>query len=238
MKAYNLSTNRSRSAKVRIGRRSSGFTLIELLTVMTIISILAAVAGPPLGKAIRNAQMTKSMGDARGIAFGLRSLAEDYEGAYPDEENTYGEDITTSNDAFRGLFPDYMDSELPFAVKRSAWGPKADNRFAEVGEILQAGENHFAYIAGLSTTSASDYPLIVDGTNGSGKYTDEEGAKGGAWGGDKAIVIYNSGRSAIVTLRGEVGEKYIPRYEDGDEDLLDVESYMGEKVRLLEPAGG
>ena len=217
---------------------TSGFTLIELLTVMAIIAILAGITGPALNNAIRTAQMTKAMGNARGIGLALHSLAEDNGGAYPDEENSEGEAISSSNDAFRGLFPDHMSTELPFAVKRSAWGPKADDRIDEEGEILEAGENHWAYVAGLSTSSRSGYPLIVDGTNGSGGYTDEEGAKGGAWGGGRVIVVFNGGHAKMVKTKGEENERFVPRYEDGDEDLLDVSSYIGENVRLLEPDEG
>jgi prepilin-type N-terminal cleavage/methylation domain-containing protein len=224
--------------KPRRGSTTSGFTLIELLTVIAIIAILAGIAGPPLTRAIRNAQMTKAMGNARGIGMALHALADDNGGAYPDEENSYGQEISSSKDAFRGLFPEYFDTELPFAVKRSAWGPKADGRVDEESEILEPGENHFAYIAGLTTSSRSSYPLIVDGTNGSGSYTDEEGARGGAWGGVKAIVIYNGGNAKLVKLKGEGSERFIPRYEDGEEHLLDVSSYIGENVRLLDPAQG
>lgn len=219
-------------------RTRAGFTLIELLTVITIIAILASISGPALNIAITKAQMVKSMGEAKGIGMALRLAAEDEDGFYPDKTNFYDEEISTSNDAFRGLFPDYIATELPFANKRSAWGPEADNRFDSPGETLEAGENHFAYIAGLSTDARPDWPLIVDGTNGSGAYTNEPGAKGGAWGGSKAIVVYTSGKAAIVRLKGEGDERFIPRYKDSDENLLDVNSYMGENVRLLDPAGG
>ena len=49
-------------SKPRRRRTAHGFTLIELLTVMSIIAILAGIAGPALGIAVRAAQMTKAMG--------------------------------------------------------------------------------------------------------------------------------------------------------------------------------
>lgn len=217
---------------------TGGFTLVELLTVVSIIAILGAVAMPGMQGAFRNAQQNRAMQDARQIGLALKNQATDFDGIFPVGINLHGETITTSNDAFRGLFPNYIDTERVFAVSRSAWGPRADNRADEISDILQPGENHFAYIAGLSDTSKSDWPLIVDGTNGSGKYTSMHGEKGGCWEGTKGIVFTVGGSARIILLRGEAEEKYIPRDGYPDENMLDLEAYMGGNVELLEPAEG
>jgi prepilin-type N-terminal cleavage/methylation domain-containing protein len=223
--------------KTAITRRSSGFSLIELLTVVSIMAILGTIAMPALRTGITSAQMARTTANARSIALGLRTWAADNGGVFPAGEDVEGNPITTSNDAFRSLIPYHIDSEKVFAVSRSAWGKEADGRMADVSEILEPGENHFAYIAGMSDTSQSSFPLVVDGTNGSGLYVTEPGQKGGCWEGRKAIVAYVGGNAEAITLRGpRDGERYIPREGYPDENALLVD-YMGEDVELLEPAG-
>lgn len=218
--------------------RKGGFSLIELLTVVSIMAILGTIAMPAMQSAMTNAQMARATANARSIAMGLRTYAADHDGVFPVEEDLEGNTISTSNDAFRALVPYYIDSEKIFALKRSAWGKEADGRQEEASEILEAGENHFAYVAGLSDTSQSSFPLVVDGTNGSGMYVTERGKKGGAWEGRKAIVAFVGGNAEAVVLRGpREGERHIPRdgYPEENALLLD---YIGEGVALLEPAEG
>ena len=131
-----------------------GFTLLELLTVISIIGILASVAGPGLSNALQAAKANAAMQKARQIALGLRGFALDNGGAYPAGENSFGESITSSNAAFRDLY-DYLEDESVFAVKGSNWGAAADNKMESGSDFVQAGENHFAYIAGLDTMSRS-----------------------------------------------------------------------------------
>ncbi len=218
-----------------LNKSPRGFSLIELMTVVAIMAVLGAVASPALVSAVRNAHQQKAATHARQIAIGLRNSAMDNDGAFPVGENFYGEEITSSNDAFRALIPHYIDTERVFEVRRSAWGPKADNKFAELGDILQAGENHFAYIAGLSDTSISDWPLVVDGTNGDGKYTNMKGSKGGAWEGTKGIVVTVGGSARVLKYKGFGEDLFLPREGYPDENALDVKSYMGENVELLDP---
>ncbi|MDF1810725.1 MAG: type II secretion system protein [Verrucomicrobiales bacterium] len=215
--------------------RSPAFSLVELMTVVSIMAILTAVASPGLKIAMINAQQNAAMGNARSIAMGLRTYAQDYEGAFPGFETDEGETISTSNDAFRLLLPDYIDSERVFAVKRSAWGKKADGRIDEPEDRLRAGENHFAYIAGLLDTSRTDWPLVVDGTDGSGKYTSTNGVKGGCWEGRKGIVVTVGGSGHVYRMSGDGDSRFIPRYGYPDENALDVGSYMGEIAQLLDP---
>lgn len=222
----------------RYRKPEAAFTLIELMTVVSIMAVLTTIAFPGIKLAMINAQMARSTADARSIAIGLRSWAADNQGAFPVGETFEGEEILSSNDAFRDLVPYYIDTEAVFTVGRSNYGKTADNRIEEVDEILEPGENHFAYIAGLTDTSRSNWPLIVDGTNGSGMYVTEPGEKGGCWEGRKAIVAYVGGSAAAVRLRGpRNGERFIPREGYPEENALDVE-YMGEDVELLEPDEG
>lgn len=215
---------------------SAGFSLIELLTVVSIMAILGTIAMPALRTGITSAQMARTTANARSISLGLRTWAADNGGVFPAFEDLEGNSITTSNDAFRALVPYYIDTEKIFTVSRSAWGKEADGRKTEVSDILEPGENHFAYVAGLSDTSQSSFPLVADGTNGSGLYVTESGQKGGCWEGRKAIVAFVGGNAEAITLRGpRDGERHIPREGYPDENALLVD-YMGEDVERLEPA--
>jgi prepilin-type N-terminal cleavage/methylation domain-containing protein len=219
-------------------KTAEAFTLIELMTVVSIMAVLTTIAFPGIKLAMMNAQMARSTANARSIVMGLRAWAGDNQGVFPVEETYEGEEIVSSNDAFRDLIPYYIDTEAIFAVARSNYGKQADNRIEELDEILEPGENHFAYVAGLTDTSRSNWPLVTDGTSGNGTYVSEPGEKGGCWEGRKAIVAYVGGSAAAVRLRGERGgERFIPREGYPEENALDVE-YMGEDVALLEPDEG
>jgi len=216
-------------------RLRAGFTLIELLVVITIIAILAGISVPIYQSVILNAQQNHALQNARQIGLALRVYANDNNGAYPVGTNTFDEPIATANDAFRSLLPTYLDNEQNFVVARSITGAKADNRIDTPAEILKPGENHFAYVAGLNSTSNSLWPLIVDATDGNGKYTNIETDLGGTWKGNKAVVVRSDSSAQIVPLRGTGTSRFIPRADDPAQNALDL-SYMGGNARLLEPA--
>lgn len=216
---------------------SRAFTLIELLTVTAIIAVLSAAIFPGVRASMRNAQMNAAMQNARQIANGLLNYANDYEGLFPGSfDPETDEEYSNSNEVFRQIIPEYIDTERVFAVAGSAWGPLADGRIEEDNEQLEPGENHWAYIAGLTNTSRSDWPLIVDGTDGNGTYGRLQTEKGGLWEGNKAIVIRVGGSAETVRLRGDEDARYLPRYGYPEENALEIEAYMGDGPKLLDPA--
>jgi len=216
-------------------RRRYGFSLIELLVVMAIISLLAAVATPAFQGVQEAAKQNAAMQNARQIGLGMKMYAMDTNGAFPTGTNRFGEAIATSNDAFRDML-DYVDNdERIFMVAGSAYGPSADSQVSTPAEMVEPGENHFAYIDGLTTSSSSAWPLIVDGTDGSGTYGDQIGTPGGLWRGKKAIVIRVDGSAKTVRLGGAGGARFIPRLDDPTANALDTASYMG-AAQLLDPA--
>jgi prepilin-type N-terminal cleavage/methylation domain-containing protein len=214
---------------------SRAFTLIELLVVIAIIALLAGIAMPVYQTAMLTAHENAAMQSARQIGVGLLAYANDQGGVYPSGTNSYGQQIETSNDAFRSLIPTYLDNEQIFTVPGSKDGPKADNVITPVTEILKAGENHYAYVEGLSTTSVSLWPLIADGADGQGEYTDVQGDLGGIWKGTKAVVINVDTSAHLIPLLGTGANRYIPRYNDATQNALDL-TYMGGDAQLLEPA--
>jgi len=214
----------------------NAFTLIELMVVMLIIALMAGVAFPTFQAAMMTAKMNGAMQSARQIGLAIISYGGDHDGNYPATENSYGQAISSSNDAFRSLVPDYTDNESIFAVSGSAWGPSADGKIATLDQILQQGENHFSYISGLSSTAGSMQPLIVDGTDGHGYYTRNPQEKGGTWKGQKAVLIRNDCSSRLMPLKGDNNRRYIPDLNDPTKNLLETTITPGSGVVLLDPS--
>jgi len=213
-----------------------GFTLIELLVVISIIAILAATSVPVYQSVMMSGKQTAALNNARQIGLGVRMYANDNDGNLPSVDSEDGGEASTSNDAFRLLVPTYVDSEQVFTVPSSKVGAKADNDVSTKSKILERNENHWAYVAGLSTSSKSTWPLIVDHTTGSGYYSDKEGDVGGTWRGTKAVVVHADNSAKLIKLLGTGSRMYIPRADDSDKNALTVRDYMGDSVRLLEPA--
>jgi prepilin-type N-terminal cleavage/methylation domain-containing protein len=212
----------------------AAFTLIELLVVISIIAILAGAAMPVYQGVILNGKMASAMSKARQIGLALHMYAGDT-GSFPGTKNDYGEPIVSSNDAFRSLIPGYLDTESIFVVPGSKAGATADNKIGTPSQILERGENHWAYVGGLSNSSNSAWPLIADHTDGSGHYTDKENTLGGTWKGTKTVVIHVDGSAATERLLGAGSQRFVPRFDDRTANALNP-NYMGDDVRLFEPA--
>lgn len=208
----------------------AAFTLMELLVVIGIIALLVGIAGPGITSAMTTAKVARATADARQVSLALRAYAQDNGGTFPDSR-----DFTNANDAFRSLFPAYMLAESNFAIPSSPIAKLVDNKIDPENRVLERGENHWAYIAGLSDTSHPLWPLIVDHTDGSGYYGTDESKAGGTWRGGKAVVIRCDGGAVAVKLGGSGAKRFIPRHDDSKKNALQVREYMGDATRLLEP---
>lgn len=194
-------------------KTNAAFTLIELLVVITIIAILASIALPVFNGVTERANQTKDLSNAKQIGVALKLFATDNNGFYPSklpgtDYNSAPDTLPTlSNDAFWWLFPNYLQSEDVFAVASSKWTPKnPDNKIdpptsGTRTDTLQAGENNYAYVAGLTDTSNPAFPLLADGFSSTvPAYDTNKSNKGGVWAAKKAIVIFADASGQVLKV--------------------------------------
>jgi len=201
----------------------NAFTLIELLVVIAIIAILASIALPAFIGVQERAKQTKDLSNAKQVVLALRQFAVDNNGEFPNRQYGTGTPNSdypssqllaagnTSNDALRWLLPTYLRTEQIFLVPGSVWSPNADEVLdptygtpATPG-TLNAGENGYSYMTGLTDTSESTEPLIADGwITGGIVYSTDKTAKGGVWGGTKAVVAFVDGSGQVMKVNDVV----------------------------------
>ena len=205
-----------------IKKTSSAFTLIELLVVIAIIAILASIALPAFSSVQERAKQTKDLSNGKQVALSLKQFALDNNGEFPNHIYGGGNDYTAaapltgankSNDAFRWLLPTYVNSEDIFVVPGSAWSTGDDNSLDAVVGVaggavyppgpdattLATGEVGYSYITNLNDTSNPQFPLLCDGfTTGTTTYSNDKTLTGGAWGGQRAIVIFVDGSGRVM----------------------------------------
>ncbi len=156
---------------------------------------------------------------AKQIALALKIYASDHDGVYPSDSDGYGNKIQTSNDAFRNLFPAYLTSETLFGNPLSAYQTApSDNLIKPPNEILRPGENVYSYVTGADDGKPTNTPLVVDGTDGTGRglYVSDPKARGGVWKGARAVVIRLDNSGALENMAGPENARYIvERLPDG-----------------------
>ena len=224
------------------------FTLIELLVVISIIAILAGVSLPVFGQVQTKGRQNAALQHAKQIGLALKIYAGDHDGRFPsttvdengDPTNTV---VTDSNQAFAQLFPDYNQTEKLFYVAKSAWnGIKPPDEDISENKVLEAKENHWAYVTNLTDTSNASFPLIADGftTSGADKgvYSVKEDEHGGVWKGTRAIVIRADVSGSVedvdkkdlfVRRKGATGNKSL--FEPADD-------WLGATQKAVNPKAG
>lgn len=195
------------------------------------------------GLQVRSPQ-TKALAQAKQIGLALKLFAGDHDGNYPRQGTPVEmKDVPeNSNQAFACLFPTYTVSESIFGNPRSAYsgrrGPdnRIDNPYTgHPVETLRPGENVYGYMMGLTDSSAPEAPIVMDGMDGSGRYTSASRARGGVWSGTKAVVVRLDNSAALETLTGSEKARYVAVRGDVTKDLLDPARW-GKDVRYLDPA--
>lgn len=223
-------------------KRLQGFTLIELLVVIAIIALLASIAIPVYGTAQEKALRIKCLSQAKGIFPALKMFAGDHDGSYPSKVNEDstdggGGELSDANAAFANLIPGYLANESPFGNPASRWckdqngaakGP--DNDISSQQNILDQGENAYAYVRGLSEVSNASWPIIADGfaqgSESEPKYSNKEGDYGAQWKGKVAIVVRNDGSAKeercnstnLTITRKGAGNKNLFSEDNSSED--------------------
>ena len=200
--------------------KTNAFTLIELLVVISIIAILAGIALPVFSEVLVRGNQTKALSNAKQVATACSIWAMDYQGNFPHYQNmtpdattgqfTEASTSADSNTVLAGdLIPDYLADKTVFSIPKSAYCKvKNPGKSTE----LAAGENEWAYIMGLSNTSTSRWPLIVDGPapgasiSSGGNYVADDTQPGGVWKGKKAICIRVDMSGAVETLYHPAGQ--------------------------------
>lgn len=220
-----------------------------------VLVVLVGVVGLPcFGCFGMKARQTKVLAQAKTIGLALKLYARDHNGNYPrsGQPELFGARLADSNAAFAVLFPDYITSESVFANPSSAYQTRTpDNEIDRLYtgrpiKTLAPGENVFAYVTGLNDEDNPLTPLVADGTDGTGHYVTDPAKRGGAWRGEKAIVIRLDNSGALETLRGPAQARYVPtdpravpaasiRPAREAENLLQLYDF-GPDVRLLDPA--
>ena len=143
------------------------------------------------------------------VHLSLHEYAIDHDGAFPMPVST-----GDSNSAFRKLFDRKFQDERIFFVAGSAWHDslpdgqlRPDNDVGQPPNYIQGlerGENHWAYISGLTNDSKGNLPIVADGfSDVPGVYSDDHDKRGGVWKGKKAIVVRLDGSAKFERPDGK-----------------------------------
>ena len=181
-----------------------------------------------------SSEMLKSMGIHKACIL----YANDHEGRFPTSE-------INASAAFRKLFPYSLDDERAFYVEGSAWhnearDKKPDGKIGlppDFAQCLEKGENHWAYVSGLTTSSDSGLPLIADGfvEGEPGRYTSDPKQKGGVRKGKFAVMVFVSGAAIHKEVSPQSGYRVLRPKLGREVDAFSREGGLPENARVLNP---
>jgi prepilin-type N-terminal cleavage/methylation domain-containing protein len=232
-----------------IKKNSAAFTLIELLVVITIIAILASIALPVFSGVQERANQTKCLANAKQVGLALRLFSGDNNGNYPvttDPADPASGAITTANQAYRELIPNYVPNETIFFVAGSAYTKvPGDNKVdtnpvgGNYTDTLKAGENSFAYITNLTETSNAAFPLVADGfvdpVAQPPTYTADKTQKGGVWTAKKAVVVFCDASGQIMTVDPTIKTPARGNPKKSIFDTSDPTNWLGASNKAVNP---
>lgn len=165
--------------------------------ILAVVALIGAII-PTLNPVAKQANQALTTNNARRIIAAMKLYAADHNGSYPDSAIP---DARSSNEIFRLLIKGGMISdERIFGAKVSPFVP--DNDIGEppqYNKALEAGENHWAMVKGLSDSSRAlslvvlENPLTVSPLHWSNSPLHLTGKpiKGRAWRNGKIIVGFN-----------------------------------------------
>lgn len=226
-------------------RSSHGFTLLELMIVMTIIAMLATIAGTAYQPILNLSKRIKDVGNQHQIFLSLQHYAAEGSGMFPSKDDSSGDsgqDFQSSTDAFVYLI---VNQEL--GTEEIFFTPGIPGKAAKVnrdGELTE-DENCMSYVCGLLNSDPPNTPIVCDATEGGTYGSAHPWLKS-----KKAVITYVDGRSQVEDLTSsqpgatvKVG-KIQNIFETGDRDergkitggFLPRRESKGENtVKILDP---
>lgn len=139
-----------------------GWGCLAWTVVLVVGALMAFLFVPSYSLITPKALQMQASSKARHIVGLLLTYAADYNGNFPDA--LLKGDGLTANAVFRELVKDgLVQDETIFGCPKSGFIPDKEIGSApDFPKALEPGENHWAYVAGLSNTSPSHFPVVME----------------------------------------------------------------------------